>query len=99
MLYSGAFLGHFIEYALLGLGVLSLYGARGEALRQGTGFKAFQKAKISPQDTQLNTISCIFSQKFKLNTNVLSVHSKRRPNISFQDRLWLNAGQKYCRML
>ena len=26
-------------------------------------------------------------------------HSKRRPNISFQDRLSLNAGQKYCRML
>ena len=24
---------------------------------------------------------------------------KRRPNIGFQDRLLLNAGQKYCRML
>ena len=30
---------------------------------------------------------------------VLSGHSKRRPKIGFQDRLWLNAGQKYCRML
>ena len=30
---------------------------------------------------------------------VLSVHSKRRPKIGFQDRLSLNAGQKYCRML
>ena len=30
---------------------------------------------------------------------VLSGHSKRRPNIGFQDRLSLNAGQKYCRML
>ena len=31
--------------------------------------------------------------------HVLSGHSKRRPKISFQDRLSLNAGQKYCRML
>ena len=30
---------------------------------------------------------------------VLSSHFKRRPNIGFQDRLLLNAGQKYCRML
>ena len=30
---------------------------------------------------------------------VLSDYSKRRPKISFQDRLSLNAGQKYCRML
>ena len=30
---------------------------------------------------------------------VLSGHSKRKPKISFQDRLSLNAGQKYCRML
>ena len=30
---------------------------------------------------------------------VLSGHSKRRPKIVFQDRLSLNAGQKYCRML
>ena len=29
----------------------------------------------------------------------LSGHSKRRPKIGFQDRLSLNAGQKYCRML
>ena len=29
---------------------------------------------------------------------VLSGHSKRRPTL-FSDRLWLNAGQKYCRML
>ena len=27
---------------------------------------------------------------------VLSGHSKRRPKIGFQDRLSLNAGQKYC---
>ena len=30
---------------------------------------------------------------------VLSGHSKRRQNIGFQDRLSLNVGQKYCRML
>ena len=30
---------------------------------------------------------------------VLSCHSERRPNIGFQDRLSLNASQKYCRML
>ena len=30
---------------------------------------------------------------------VLSGHSKRRPKIVFQDPLWLNAGQKFCRML
>ena len=30
---------------------------------------------------------------------VLSGHSKRTPNIGFQDRLSLNAGQQYCRML
>ena len=30
---------------------------------------------------------------------VLRGHSKRIPKIGFQDRLLLNAGQKYCRML
>ena len=30
---------------------------------------------------------------------VLSGYSKRRPKISFQDQLSLNAGQMYCRML
>ena len=30
---------------------------------------------------------------------VLSGHPKRRPKIGFQDQLWLNAGQKYCRIL
>ena len=30
---------------------------------------------------------------------VFSGHSKRRPEIDFQDRLLLNAGQTYCRML
>ena len=30
---------------------------------------------------------------------VLSGHSKRTPKIGFQDRLSLNAGQKYCRIL
>ena len=30
---------------------------------------------------------------------VLSGHSKNRPKNGFQDRISLNAGQKYCRML
>ena len=30
---------------------------------------------------------------------VSSSHSKRSPKIGFQYRLWLNAGQKYCRKL
>ena len=56
---------------------------------------------MDPQDTQLNTISCIFLQKIKLNKvkPVLSGQSQRRQKLGFQDRLSLNAGQKYCRML
>ena len=30
---------------------------------------------------------------------VLSGHSKRRPKIGYQDRLSLNEGQKYCRII
>ena len=30
---------------------------------------------------------------------VYNSHSQKRPQIGFQDQLWLNAGQKYCRML
>ena len=30
---------------------------------------------------------------------VINIHSKRTPKIGFQDRLLLNAGHKYCRML
>ena len=30
---------------------------------------------------------------------VLSGHSKRRPKIGYEDRLLLNSGKKYCRML
>ena len=32
-------------------------------------------------------------------TPVLSGHSKQIPKFVFQDGLWLNAGQKFCRML
>ena len=39
---------------------------------------------------------CIFSYTVK---PVLSGQSKRVPKIGFQDRLLLNAGQEYCRML
>ena len=73
--------------------------ARGEVLWQKKGFRAFQRAKMSPQDTQLNTFAT-FSSKLKLNTvnPVLSGHSKRRPKLGFQNQILLNAGQKYCRM-
>ena len=42
------------------------------------GVRAFQRAKISPQDAQLNTISCIYLPKIKLDTvkPVLSGNSK-----------------------
>ena len=42
-----------------------------------------------------------FHARKKINTvkPVLSGHSKGRPKIGFQDRLLLNVGQKYCRML
>ena len=32
------------------------------------GFRAFQRDKVSPQNAQINTISCIFLPKIKLNT-------------------------------
>ena len=38
--------------------------------------------------------------KYKITVKpVLSGRSKGKPKIGIQDRLWLNAGQKYCRML
>ena len=47
------------------------------------GFWAFQRAKMSPHDTQLNTITCIFLLKIKLikGKPVLSGHSKKRPKL------------------
>ena len=56
----------FTEYALRtkdGLGVLSLYGAIAE-----NGFRAFHRPKMSSQDTQAHTISCIFRPNIKLNS-------------------------------
>ena len=48
-------------------------------------------------------VRCLYQLKFsKISCTVkpiLSGHYKRRPKIGFQDRLSLNAGQKYCRML
>ena len=44
-------------------------------------------------------IKKIDSEKQNTVKPVLSGHSKRCPKIGFQDRLSLNAGQKYCRML
>ena len=43
-------------------GYSPLYGVRGEACGNNS-FRAFQRAKMSPKDTQLNTISYIFLPK------------------------------------
>ena len=47
--------------------------------------------------TLRDELNCL-TNKFTVKP-VLSGHSKRRPKIGFQDRLLLNAGQKYGRML
>ena len=46
-----------------------------------------------------NVLTLLFRKFGNTVKPVLSGHSKRRPKIGFQDRLALNAGQKYCRML
>ena len=50
------------------------------------GFRAFQRAKMSPQDTKLNTIICSILPKIKLKTvnPVLSGHSKEDQNLVFK---------------
>ena len=76
---SGAFLGHFTEYALLrGSGGTPSVLGQGLSPVAENGFRVFQRAKPSPQDRQLNTITCIFLPKIKLNTvkPVLNGHSK-----------------------
>ena len=40
-------------------------GSGSEALRWKNGFRAFHRAKMSTQDTQVNTVSCTFFQKPK----------------------------------
>ena len=46
------------------------------------------------------TALCMFYSFLKsIVKPVLSGHSKRRPKFGFHDRLSLNAGQKYCRLL
>ena len=50
------------------------------------------------QENKLLEISLFIALKCTVKP-VLSGQSKRRPKISLQDRLSLNAGQKYCRML
>ena len=54
----------------------------------------FHRISVSKYSQILRFIFSISTVK-----HVLSGHSKRRPKIGFQDRLSLNAGQKYCRML
>ena len=43
-------------------GLSPMYGVRGKACGKNS-LRAFQRAKMSPQDTQLNTISYIFLPK------------------------------------
>ena len=61
--------------------------------------------KGADQPVHLHSLVITFfyslSVKYKTCTvkPVLRGHSKRRPKVIFEDRLSLNAGQKYCRML
>ena len=58
-------------------------------------------------DMQERTFTSLNTHQFYLHLSSLTVYSKtclkqplkRRPKIGFQDRLSLNEGQKYCRML
>ena len=57
---------------------------------------------VSEQDAHLllGTGSTLVTSRYANTVKpVLSGHSKKRPKFGFQDRLSLNAGQKYCRML
>ena len=45
-----------------------LGGLGGEALGWKDGFRAFHRAIMSSQDTQVNTVGCIMLPKAKLNT-------------------------------
>ena len=61
---SGAFLRYFIVHALLkGSGGTPSVWGQGLSSVTENGFRAFQRAKMSHQDTQLNTFSCIVLQK------------------------------------
>ena len=50
------------------------------------GFRAFQRAKLSPQDTQLSTIRCIFLQQIKLSIEktFLKLPLKKKSKIGFK---------------
>ena len=45
-----------------------LYGSGSEALGWKNGFRAFHRAKMISQDTQVNTVGGFFLPKTKLNT-------------------------------
>ena len=61
----------------------------------------FSLIMFLPSSGRLNATAtaCYSSLSYFTIKPVLSGHSNRRPKIGFQDRLSLNAGQKYCRML
>ena len=64
-------------------------------------FRAFQRAKMIPQDTQRTTIRCRCLPKnpIKCSKTCLKRQLKKKTKFSFQARSSRNAGQKYCRML
>ena len=49
--------------------VLPYMGLGSEALGWKNGFRAFHKAKTRSQDTQVNTVGCIFLSKTKSTRN------------------------------
>ena len=64
------------------------------------GFMSFQRVKMSPQDTKLNTVKLHFTSKITYcKTCLMRPLRKRRPKIGYQDQLSLNAGQTNCRMV
>ena len=66
-------------------------------------FWAFQRAKMSPQDTQLNTLLHLifFKNQIKYCKTCLKLPLKKKTKNHFSRPIipYINAGQKYCRML
>ena len=88
-IHSGAFMWAFYRVRTLdGVWGYSPCMDPGMKLYRRNCFRAFQRAIMSPAETQPNTISCILLPKIKFNAvkPVLSGHLK-------EDRLSLNTGQ------
>ena len=69
IMLSGKSPRHSIECTILkGYVGTPLYGVRDRSPWVENGFRAFHRANLSSQDTQVNTVDCFFSSKTKLNT-------------------------------